>query len=92
MTSEINPKERYEAAIYTERGGCVAMAFLETPREADNWLTAQLAKIRVEYPSFQRAWQVRDRQENRVLNTDGPAYLIKRERSVISMSDRPQHL
>jgi hypothetical protein len=77
MNNQTDPNERYEATIYTEKGGCVGMASFETRQQTHNWIMAQLKKVRVERPLIERAWQVRDRQENKVLQTDGPAHLIK---------------
>ncbi len=78
MNNQIDPKERYEAAVYTERGGCVCMARFEESNKAHSWLMKQLETVKVEH-DFQRAWTIRDRHEDRALLTHGPAYLIKNE-------------
>ena len=78
VNNQIDPKERYQAAVYTETGGCVCMARFEEPNEAQNWLMKQLETVKVEYPLLQRAWVIRDLQQSgKVLDTGGAAYLIK---------------
>jgi hypothetical protein len=62
MNDQINPKERYEAAIYTERDGCVRMQPFEELNTAHNWLMAQLKDVKVEHPLSQRFAVIRDRE------------------------------
>lgn len=73
----LNPKMRYEAAIYTERDGCICMAKFEQLDRAHGWLIRQLGTARVQQLS-ERTWVIRDWQEGgKVIVTDGPKHLIK---------------
>ena len=78
MNEQIDPKERYEASIYTERGGCVRMAFFDTATKAQSWLRKQLETVRTNLP-HECAWAVRDRHDGKVLVKDGPDYLRTRK-------------
>ena len=77
MNNQIGPKRRYEAAIYTERDGCICMARFEQLDRARVWLAAQLETTKVQQLSV-RTWVICDWQEGgKMIGTDGPKHLIK---------------